>query len=132
MLLDNELIFADSQTVSSGATVLSGVIDTKKAGDAIGEELFVHAIAVAGSATSTTVGANLRTGNVISSGVISGAATVAQITQTRTATIVPGTELAKFRVPNDLNRYIDLVIAIPSDASNLHSLAVAAFVNADK
>ena len=129
MLLDNELIFADSQTVSSGATVLSGVIDTKQGGDAIGEELYVHLIAVGGSATSAGVSASLRTGDTKSGTVISGAEVLQTVNQVANATVVPGMELAKFRMPQGAKRYLDLSVTV---AGTVSSLAVAAFINADR
>ena len=129
MLIDNELVFANSQTVSSGTTITSGVIDTLKAGDAIGEELYVHLFALAGSATSADVSASLRTGDVISSGVISGATVLQTVNQVKGATVIPGMELAKFRMPEGAQRYLDLSITVDGTVSGL---AVAAFINADR
>lgn len=129
MLNDSMLYFADSQTVSSGATVLSGVIDTLKGGDAIGEELYVHAIAKAGSATSAAVSASLLTGDTLSSGVISGAETLQTVTQVSGATVTPGTEVAKFRMPQGAKRYLALSITVDGTVSGL---AVAGFINADR
>ena len=129
MLLDNELIFADSQPVSSGATVLSGVIDTKQGGNAIGEELYVHLIAVGGSATNAAVSASLRTGDTKSGTVISAATVMQTVTQVTGAAVAPGMELAKFRVPEGAKRYLDLSVTV---AGTVSGLAVAGFINADR
>lgn len=130
MLMDGELIFAKGQTVSSGATVLSGVIDTRVAGDAIGDELYVHVIATGGSATSgSVVSASLRTADGVSSGATSAAVVMQTVSQTAAAVVVPGTELAKFRVPEGAKRYLDLSITISGTVSGLK---VDAFVNADR
>lgn len=129
MLKDGELLFATSQTVSSGATVLSGVIDTRVAGDAIGDELYVHLIAVGGSAANAGVSASLRTADAVSSGATSGATVLQTVTQVSGATVVPGMELAKFRVPEGAKRYLDLSVTVTGTVSGL---AVDAFLNVDR
>ena len=130
MLNDSMLYFADSQSVASGATVLSGVVDTKTAGDAVGEELYVHVIAVGGStASGAAVSASLRTGDTVSGSVISGATVLQTVNQVKNATVVPGMELAKFRMPEGAQRYLDLSITVDGTVSDL---AVAAFINADR
>jgi len=129
MLLDNALIFAKGQVVSSGATVASNVIDTQAPGDAIGRELYCHVIAVGGSATSAAVSASLRTAANVSSGALVSGAVLQTVNQVSGATVVPGMELAKFRIPQGCLRYLDLLITVDGTVADLQ---VDAFINADR
>jgi len=123
MILDADLVFSNKQAVTATATS-TNKIDLGVAGDAIGQELTIHAVVDTAFATLTNLTVSLETSADYSTWttVLSGPA-IAR------ASLTKGASIFCVRVPQGLSRYVRLKYTV--GGSNATAGKVTAFASKD-
>lgn len=123
MILDKELVFSSEQAVTADAAS-TNVLDLKAEGDAVGQELAIHAVVTANFATLTSLTIKVQTSADNSSWsdvVLSPAIPVASLKK--------GEEVFCIRVPKGFKRYVRLYYDVTG--SNATAGKVTAFMCKD-
>lgn len=123
MILDADLVFSNKQAVTATAAS-TNEIDLGVAGDAIGQELTIHAVVDTAFATLTSLTVSLETsadGSAWTT-VLSGPA-IAR------ASLTKGARIFCVRVPQGLSRYVRLKYTV--GGSNATAGKVTAFASKD-
>ncbi len=123
MILDADLVFSSKQAVTATAASTNKV-DLGAAGDAIGQELTIHAVVDTAFATLTSLTVSLETSADDSTWttVLSGPA-IAR------ASLTKGASIFCVRVPQGLSRYVRLKYTV--GGSNATAGKVTAFASKD-
>mgnify|MGYP000871811203 CR=1 FL=1 len=123
MILDADLVFSNKQAVTATAAS-TNKIDLGVAGDAIGQELTIHAVVDTAFATLTSLTVSLETSADDSTWttVLSGPA-IAR------ASLTKGASIFCVRVPQGLSRYVRLKYTV--GGSNATAGKVTAFASKD-
>lgn len=123
MILDNELMFSDAQTITVDAAS-TNALDLKAGGDAVGQELTIRAVVDTAFATLTSLTIKVQTSannSDWSDVVLSPAIPVASLTK--------GAEVFTVRVPKGLKRYVRLYYDITGSTATAGK--VTAFMSKD-
>ena len=123
MIIDKDNLFSNEQAVTASAAS-SNALDLGAAGDAIGQELTIHAVVTTSFATLTSLTIKVQTsanGTDYTDLLLSAAIPV--------ASLVAGKEIFTVRVPQGLKRYVRLHYTVTG--SNATAGKITAFASKD-
>ena len=123
MIIDKDNLFSNEQAVTASAAS-SNALDLGAAGDAIGQELTIHAVVTTSFATLTSLTIKVQTsanGTDYTDLLLSAAIPV--------ASLVAGKEVFTVRVPQGLKRYVRLHYTVTG--SNATAGKITAFASKD-
>ena len=123
MILDKDLIFSDKQAVTADAAS-TNALDLGQGGDAVGQELAIHAVVQTTFATLTSLTIKVQT-----SADNSNWADVILTPAIAAADLVKGAEVLYIRVPKGLKRYVRLYYDVTG--SNATAGKITAFMSKD-
>jgi len=123
MILDKDLIFSSEQAITSDAAS-TNALDLGQGGDAVGQELAIHAVVTVNFATLTSLTIKVQTSSDNSNweDVVLSPAIVA-------ASLKKGAEVFCVRVPKGLKRYVRLYYDVTG--SNATAGKITAFMCKD-
>ena len=110
MIIDKDNLFCDKQAVTS-SEVNTSALDLGAAGDAIGQELTLHAVAAVTFTGGTSLAINLQTS--ADNGSSDAYTTVVSVPAVPLASLKAGKDVFCVRVPQGTKRYIRLNL-VPS------------------
>lgn len=123
MIIDKDFLFSEKQAVTASAAS-TNAIDMGAAGDAVGQELTIHAVVAVAFATLTSLTIKVQTSanNSDWSDVVLSPAIAA-------ASLTAGKEVFCIRVPQGLKRYVRLHYTVTG--SNATAGKITAFASKD-
>ena len=123
MIIDKDFLFSEKQAVTASAAS-ANAIDMGAAGDAVGQELTIHAVVTTAFATLTSLTIKVQTSanNSDWTDVVLSPAIAA-------ASLTAGKEVFAIRVPQGLNRYVRLHYTVTG--SNATAGKITAFASKD-
>ena len=123
MIIDKDLLFSNEQAIT-GTAASTNVIDLGEGGDAIGQELTIHAVVKTSFATLTSLTVKVQTSadNSNWADVVLGPAIPV-------ASLKAGKDIFCVRVPQGLKRYVRLYYTVAG--SNASAGKITAFASKD-